>query len=72
MAESTRMDINASGQISRLRSVYQIHQMMEGLNDKLVEVGETLISASFSNIANLAALLVYVILVHYGVFHAKR
>ena len=48
--------------------VYQIHQMMEGLNDKLVEVGETLISASFSNIANLAALLVYVILVPLMVF----
>ncbi|MFZ8201671.1 AI-2E family transporter [Alteromonas portus] len=48
--------------------VYQIHQMMEGLNDKLVEVGETLISASFSNIANLAALLVYVVLVPLMVF----
>ena len=48
--------------------VYQIHQMMEGLNDKLVEVGETLISASFSNIANVAALLVYVILVPLMVF----
>jgi putative permease len=48
--------------------VYQIHQMMEGLNDKLVEVGETLISASFSNIANLAALLVYMILVPLMVF----
>ena len=48
--------------------VYQIHQMMEGLNDKLVEVGETLISASFSNIANLAALLVYMVLVPLMVF----
>ncbi|WP_394224133.1 AI-2E family transporter [Alteromonas gracilis] len=48
--------------------VYQIHQMMEGLNDRLVEVGETLISASFSNIANLAALLVYMILVPLMVF----
>lgn len=48
--------------------VYQIHQMMEGLNDRLVEVGQTLISASFSNIANVAALLVYVILVPLMVF----
>ncbi|MCU7554063.1 AI-2E family transporter [Alteromonas sp. ASW11-19] len=48
--------------------VYQIHQMMEGLNDKLVEVGESLISASFSNIANVAALLVYLILVPLMVF----
>lgn len=48
--------------------VYQIHQMMEGLNDKLVEVGETLLTASFSNIANVAALLVYVVLVPLMVF----
>ncbi|MEW9796976.1 AI-2E family transporter [Alteromonas sp. CYL-A6] len=48
--------------------VYQIHQMMEGLNDRLVDVGQTLISASFSNIANFAALLVYMILVPLMVF----
>lgn len=48
--------------------VYQIHQMMEGLNDKLVAVGETLISASFSSIANVAALLVYAVLVPLMVF----
>jgi putative permease len=48
--------------------VYQIHQMMEGINEKLVEVGETLISASFSNIANVAALLVYAVLVPLMVF----
>ena len=48
--------------------VYQIHQMMEGLNEKLVDVGETIISASFSNIANVAALLVYLILVPLMVF----
>ena len=48
--------------------VYQIHQMMEGLNDKLVAVGETLISASFSSIANVAALLVYSVLVPLMVF----
>lgn len=48
--------------------VYQIHQMMEGLNDKLVEVGEQLISASVSSIGDLAALLVYLILVPLMVF----
>ena len=48
--------------------VYQIHQMMEGLNEKLVEVGETLISVSFSNIANVAALLVYIVLVPLMIF----
>lgn len=48
--------------------VYQIHQMMEGLNDRLVEFGETLISVSIGNIANFAALLVYVILVPLMVF----
>jgi len=48
--------------------VYQIHQMMEGLNGKLVEVGETLISASFANIANVAALLVYSVLVPLMIF----
>ncbi|GGW95922.1 AI-2E family transporter [Alteromonas halophila] len=48
--------------------VYQIHQMMEGLNERLVEFGETLISVSLGNIANFAALLVYVILVPLMVF----
>lgn len=48
--------------------VYQIHQMMEGINEKLVGVGETLISASFSNIANVAALLVYSVLVPLMIF----
>ncbi|MCW8108119.1 AI-2E family transporter [Alteromonas ponticola] len=48
--------------------VYQIHNMMEGLNDKLVEFGEQLLSASFSSIGNLAALLVYLILVPLMVF----
>lgn len=48
--------------------VYQIHQMMEGLNDRLVKFGETLISVSIGNIANFAALLVYVILVPLMVF----
>ena len=48
--------------------VYQIHQMMEGLNDKLVEVGEHLITVSFASLGNVAALLVYLILVPLMVF----
>lgn len=48
--------------------VYHIHQMMEGLNDKLVEVGEQLISVSVHSIGNVAALLVYLILVPLMVF----
>ncbi len=48
--------------------VYHIHQMMEGLNDKLVEVGEQLISASVSSLGDLAALLVYLVLVPLMVF----
>ncbi len=48
--------------------VYQIHNMMEGLNDKLVAVGEQLLSASVSSIGNVAALLVYLILVPLMVF----
>lgn len=46
----------------------QIQQMMQGLNEKLVAVGETLISASFSNLATLAAVLVYLILVPLMIF----
>lgn len=48
--------------------VYQIHQMMEGLNDKLVDVGQQLITASFASLGNVAALLVYLILVPLMVF----
>lgn len=48
--------------------VYQIQQMMEGLNDHLVELGQHLISASFSSIGSLAAILVYMILVPLMVF----
>ncbi|QJR79374.1 AI-2E family transporter [Alteromonas pelagimontana] len=48
--------------------VYQIHQMMEGLNERLVEVGQQLISASFSSLGDVAALLVYLILVPLMVF----
>lgn len=47
---------------------YQIQQMMEGFNDRMVEVGQSLLSASFSSIGNVAALLVYMILVPLMVF----
>lgn len=46
----------------------QIYQMMESLNDRLVEVGQSLISASFSSLIDVAALLVYLILVPLMVF----
>lgn len=48
--------------------VYQIQQMMEGLNGKLVEVGEQLISATVGSIGSLGVLLVYLILVPLMVF----
>lgn len=41
---------------------------MEGLNDKLVEVGEIFIFVLFSNIVNLVVLFVYVIFVLFMVF----
>ncbi|RDV27322.1 AI-2E family transporter [Alteromonas aestuariivivens] len=46
----------------------QIYQMMESLNERLVGVGESLISASFSSLIDVAALLVYLILVPLMVF----
>ncbi|AYA64576.1 MULTISPECIES: AI-2E family transporter [unclassified Alteromonas] len=48
--------------------VYQIQQMMESLNDHLVDLGQQLLSASVSSIGNVAALLVYMILVPLMVF----
>ena len=48
--------------------VYQIQQMMASLNGKLVNMGEQLISASFSSLVSIAAILVYVILVPLMVF----
>ena len=46
----------------------QIQTMMAGLNEKMVLLGEQIISASFSSIGGLAALLVYSILVPLMVF----
>ncbi len=48
--------------------VYQIQQMMEGFNDHMVEFGQTVLSASVSSLGNVAALLVYMILVPLMVF----
>lgn len=46
----------------------QIHQMMEGMNDHMVEFGQQVVSASVNTIGNLAALLIYLILVPLMVF----
>lgn len=48
--------------------VAHIQQMLEGVNERVVALGETLISASFSSLADLAALLIYLILVPLMVF----
>ncbi|GAA0852448.1 AI-2E family transporter [Aliiglaciecola litoralis] len=48
--------------------VDHIQKGLHGLNQKIVEVGEKLISASFSSLADLGALLIYLILVPLMVF----
>lgn len=48
--------------------VYQIQQMMEGLNDHLVNLGQHILSASVNSLGSVAALLVYMILVPLMVF----
>lgn len=48
--------------------VYQITDMMESINEHLVDVGQQLLTASVSSIGNLAAILVYMILVPLMVF----
>jgi putative permease len=45
-----------------------IYDMMNGLNERLVEFGEQVLSASFSSIASAAALLIYFVLVPLMVF----
>lgn len=42
--------------------------MMEGLNEKLVEVGEMFIFVFFSNIVNVVVLLVYIVFVFLMIF----
>ncbi|MCC2615574.1 AI-2E family transporter [Aestuariibacter halophilus] len=48
--------------------VGHIQQMLQGVNEHIVGVGETLISASFSSLADIAAILIYCILVPLMVF----
>lgn len=48
--------------------VGHIQQMMQGLNDWIVSQSESLITASFNSLADLAALLIYLILVPLMVF----
>lgn len=48
--------------------VDHIQSMLQGLNEKIVLVGETLISASFSSIGDLGALLIYLVLVPLMIF----
>ena len=48
--------------------VSYIESMMNGINDRLVFLGESIISRSFDSIGDLAALLIYMILVPLMVF----
>ena len=48
--------------------VTYIKSMMLGVNEKLVQLGETVLSFSVSNLANLAAILIYMVLVPLMVF----
>ncbi|WJG11146.1 AI-2E family transporter [Aliiglaciecola sp. LCG003] len=48
--------------------VGHIQNMLHGLNEKVVQVGEQIISASFSSLADIGALLIYLILVPLMVF----
>jgi putative permease len=51
-----------------LVQVNYIQPAMEGVNEKIVQFGEQLLSASFSSIGNIAAILIYMILVPLMVF----
>jgi putative permease len=51
-----------------LIEVKYIQTATEGFNERLVSFGESLLSASFSSIGNIAALLVYMVLVPLMVF----
>lgn len=48
--------------------VDHIQGMLHGLNEKIVQVGETIISASFSSLGDIGALLIYLVLVPLMVF----
>lgn len=51
-----------------LIEVNYLQSTMEGVNQRLVEFGEQVLSASFSSIGNIAAILIYIILVPLMVF----
>ena len=51
-----------------LIEVEYIKTAMAGLNERVVEFGQQLLSASFSSIGNIAALLIYIVLVPLMVF----
>lgn len=51
-----------------LVQVNYIQPAMEGLNEKIVGFGEQILSASFSSLGNIAAILIYMILVPLMVF----
>lgn len=48
--------------------VDHIQQMLQGVNERIVGFGEQIISASFSSLGDLAALLIYLILVPLMIF----
>lgn len=48
--------------------VNHIQQILQGVNERILGVGEDIISASFSSLADVAALLIYLILVPLMIF----
>lgn len=48
--------------------VYQVQNVIDGLNEKVSLLGETLIAFSFNSLGNVAAMLIYLILVPLMVF----
>jgi putative permease len=51
-----------------LIEVEYIQSTMQGMNERLVSFGEQVLSASFSSIGNIAAILIYIVLVPLMVF----
>ena len=48
--------------------MYQVQDVIDGLNEKIALLGETLIAISFNSLGNVAAMLIYLILVPLMVF----
>lgn len=59
---------NLPQEYPNLVGVEYVQGAMAGLSDRIVALGETALSASFSSIGNLAAILIYMILVPLMVF----